>query len=137
MSISPTFPCILIHEYFLLFREEDISIFVNSKFSVLVHNSFSLSMVIPLVDKNIIRIKKNRFHQSFLFVQSKSGVHLSNLSLKADKSLWSKVLKIQKSFVLINLWKGCLVTMNLTEDSSFSIVLICFFLIKGAACLAC
>ena len=42
-----------------------------------------------------------------------------------------------QTIFLINLWKGCLVTMNLTEDSSFSIVLIFFFLIKGAACLAC
>ena len=52
----------------------------------------------------------------------------------AEESL--KKLNYENKFSS-NLWKGCLVTMNLTDDSSSSIVLICFFLMKGAACLAC
>ena len=133
-----TFEWCLYFQYLLLFRKEAISIFVSCKFSVLVHNSFSLSMVIPWVDKNRFKILK---WVIFLPIISLCAIKIWCAPLQFVSEGWQKPVvkssKMKEICFLVNLWKGCLVTINLTDDSSFSIVLICFFLIKGAACLAC
>ena len=77
---------------FILFWEERCSKLVDGQFSVLINNFLSLFVIIPR-NWSYDKLKVLKCYQSFCFVQSNVVLHLSSLSLNADRSLQWNCLK--------------------------------------------